>query len=285
MRLKPSIPRLRRNSQTGFSLIELLVTIFVSGLLLTLMTGFFRANVGVRHDMDLQTNSQQGLRALFDMVTQELRQAGACLPRQGQFISLNGQDTGSLDSITLRIGRTSETTLRCIKAGTISDVTASNTLPFTAGDGALFADTDLVYVTPNGATGNFYHVTATTSSSVTLDQIGDFPTGTGVYAIDERMYQVEVINGRNVLTMQIDGGSSYPLVDGVQQFNVQYWLESTTDPSQVDPTPVDLPQDDVEWARVRRLTISAQVEEQKKRRDGQVVMEGGAIDVKPRNLL
>lgn len=285
MRSRPSIPRLPRNSPRGFSLIELLVALFVSGIMLALMTGFFRANVGVRHDMDLQTDVQQGLRGLFDMVTQELRQAGACLPRQGQFISLEGVDNGNLDSITLRIGRTSETTLRCIKAGTVSDVTASDTLPLTAGDGTMFEDADFVYVTPNGATGDFYRVTATTSSSVTIDHIGDFPTGTGIYAIDERIYQVESINGRNVLTVQIDGGPSYPLVDGVNKFNVQYWLESTTTPDEIDPTPVDLPLDDVAWARVRRLTISAQVEEKLKRRDGQAVLEDGAVDVKPRNLL
>src|SRR5262245_38979424 len=224
------IHKFKPRLDTGFSLIELLVTLFIASVMMTLMTGFFRATVNVRHEVGLQTEAQQGLRALFEMVTQELRQAGACLPQQGQFIILDGEDGGNEDSLTLRIGRTDETTLRCISVSTTAVVTNSSTLPLIAGDGNLFADVDLVYVTPDGATGNFYHVTAHSSTSITLNQSGNFPVNTGIYAIDERVYQVETINGRPVLTVSIDGSDSYPLVDGVEKFNVQYYLESNSDP-------------------------------------------------------
>ena len=285
MCLKPSIRILRHDSQSGFSLIELLVTMFISGVMMTLMTGFFRANVAIRYDMSLQTETQQGLRALFDMLSQELRQAGACLPHQGQFIALDGENNGNQDSVTLRIGRTDATTLRCIKAGTSASVTNSATLPFSAGDGAQFENADLVYVTPNGATGDFYRVLSNTSSSVTINTADDFPAGTGVYAIDERVYQIETINDRPVLTVQMDGGASYPLVDGVQQLNVQYWLESTTTPNTLESTPQNLPADDSAWLRVRKLTLSAKVEARKPSKDGDVSTESGSIDIKPRNLL
>ena len=53
--------------------------------------------------MSLETETQQGLRALLGLVTQELRQAGACLPQNGQFITLDGFDGGSQDRLTLRI--------------------------------------------------------------------------------------------------------------------------------------------------------------------------------------
>jgi prepilin-type N-terminal cleavage/methylation domain-containing protein len=282
---KPSILRLQRNSQVGFSLIELLVTMFISGVMMTLMTGLFRANVAVRHDMDLQTETQLGLRALFDHLSQELRQAGACLPQQGQFIALDGEDGGNLDSVTLRIGRTDEKTLRCIKAGTTASVTKATTLPLSTGDGDLFEHADLVYVTPNGATGDIYQVLSYTSSSVTLDTAGDFPAGTGIYAIDERIYQIKPRNGRQVLYVQMDGDGVWnPLADGVLQFNVQYWLESTTTPGELESAPQDIPEDDAAWHQVRKLTISAELEAPN-RRDGEVVTESGSIDIKPRNLL
>jgi hypothetical protein len=219
------------------------------------------------------------------MLSQELRQAGACLPKQGDFIALEGENSGDQDSITLRIGRTNATTLRCIKAATTTQVTGASTLPLTTGDGDLFADADIVYVVPPGSSGGFYRVESTTSSSVSLDQTGNFPAGTGIYAIDERIYQIETIDGRDVLTVQMDGGSSYPLVDGVPKFNVQYWLESTTTPDTLDPTPENIPANDSEWLRVRELTISAKVESRKTTKDGEKVAEEGSIEIKPRNLL
>jgi prepilin-type N-terminal cleavage/methylation domain-containing protein len=270
--------------EAGFSLIELLVTLFLASMMLTLMTGFFQANVVTRQKMSLQTEVQQGLRALFEMVTQELRQAGACLPQQGQFIALDGSDGGDQDSLTLRIGKTDPDTLVCAKAGTTADAASGETvLTVAPGDGDLFAEAKLVYVTPNGANGAFYPVASTTSTSITLDEglAGAHPAGTGIYAVDERVYTVETgSSGRPVLTVSIDGGSSVPLVDGVEEFNVQY---------RKDPCPpcdeVDEPADDTEWRQVREVVITATVRSHKEDRDGELTREGGYVHVKPRNLL
>jgi hypothetical protein len=258
------------------------VVTFIASVMLTVMTGFFRATVATRHDMVLQTETQQGLRALFDMVSQELRQAGACLPQTGQFITLTGGDGGDQDSLTLRIGQTNPDTLVCVKAGTSEDVTGS-TLPLTEGEGDLFADVTLVYVTPDGASGDFYEVVATSSSSVTLNQSGDFPAGTGVYAIDERTYEVDTSGERPILTVAIDGGSPYPLVDGVEEFNVQYLLAPCTDAGCAES--VDEPADSDEWELVRVISIAATVRSSKQDRDGEYSHEHGQIEVKPRNLL
>lgn len=285
MRFTPSIRKLRRNALAGFSLVELLVTMFITGVMLTVMTGFFRATVGVRHDMGLQTEAQQGLRALFELVTQELRQAGACLPQTGQFITLAGVDGGDLDELTLRIGRTDPVTLRCAKAGTTDPVTDGATLPLGPGEGDLFAGAALAYVTPNGATGNFYAVVSHTSDSVTIDESVNLPTaGAGVYAIDERIYRAETLDGREVLSVRIDGGEAYPLVQGVKKFDVSYWLEpdAPSDPLEEQLTP---PDNDPDWRRVRMLTLASKVQARKTKRDQGETSEEGSIDVKPRNLL
>ena len=83
MRSKPSSQKSPHKATAGFSLIELLVVLFISGLLMAMMSGTFSASVNTQYRMGLHIETQQGLRALLEMVTQELRQAGACLPEQG----------------------------------------------------------------------------------------------------------------------------------------------------------------------------------------------------------
>lgn len=287
MKPRVFIPISTHNAQAGFSLIELLVVLFLSSMMLTLMTGFFQATTAVRNHMGLQTESQQGLRALFEMVTQELRQAGACLPPLGQFIALDGTDGGTQDRLTLRIGRTDGNTLVCIKAGTTAEAADGDaTLTVSEGEGNLFANAPIVYVTPNGASGEFYTVTATTSNSVTIDGglIGNHPEGTGIYAVDERRYEVETLSsGQLALTMSVDGGDSQPLVEGVEEFNVQYLL-APCDASGC-ASAVDEPGDDDEWRQVRTVAITATVRSHREDKNGQFLRESGYVHVKPRNLL
>ncbi|MCS6926143.1 MAG: PilW family protein [Candidatus Binatia bacterium] len=283
----PSIRTSMRRGQAGFSLVELLVVMLLSSMMLTLLTGFFRANAIVRHQMGLQTEAQQGLRATFEMISQELRQAGACLPRLGQFIALDGEDHESRDRLTLRIGRTDGDTLVCIRAGTTQAAEeGDSTLVVAAGEGDLFAGTTLVYITPNGASGNFYTVTATTSNSVSIDGglIGDHPVGTGIYAVDERTYEVDISNpARPVLMVRIDGGAPQPLVEGVEQFDVRYLL-APCDASGCATT-TDEPADDDEWRQVREVAITATVRSHKQDRQGRFLRESGYVHVKPRNLI
>jgi hypothetical protein len=257
--------------------------------MLTLMTGFFRANVGIQHDMEKRTEVQQGLRALFEMVTQELRQAGACLPEQGKFIALAGEDGGDADTLTLRIGKADTQTLRCIQAGTKNNVTDASTLPFATGEGTQFEGADRVYVRPNGATTSdiegYYEVAAVSSDSVTLAEPipGLLPQGSAVYVVDERTYKIDTLSGKQVLTETIDGRGPYPLVVGVKKFDVTYLLEPTTGGDVLTPT--DEPADSGEWKRVRELTIDATVEGKDTNRDGTRSEDQGQITVKPRNLL
>src|SRR3990172_1550602 len=78
---------LSREQAAGFTLVELLVSLFLTGIVLVLMSGVFSGSSHARRQMNLRTEVQQGLRSLAEMVTGELRQAGACLPPVGQFIS------------------------------------------------------------------------------------------------------------------------------------------------------------------------------------------------------
>ncbi|MBM4258982.1 MAG: prepilin-type N-terminal cleavage/methylation domain-containing protein [Deltaproteobacteria bacterium] len=81
--------RLRKKPR-GYTLIELLVVLLITSFMMTTITGFFQTAVATRQNAGAQTEAQQGLRALASLITQELRQAGACLPRNGNFMALAG---------------------------------------------------------------------------------------------------------------------------------------------------------------------------------------------------
>lgn len=286
MKPKAFTPRSRREAQAGFSLVELLVTLFISSAMMVATANFFSMTVATTHDMELQTETQQGLRALFSLVTQELRQAGACLPENGQFIALDGANSGDQDSFTLRIGQTNPDTLACIRAGTTQAANAGNTvLTVGSGQGSQFAGVQYVYITPNGATGDFYPVAGRSATTITLAAglNGSHPAGSGIFAVEERTYEIQTLNERPVLTVAMDGGSAQPLVDGVEKFNIRYLLAPCTLSGCAES--VDLPADNAEWAQVRQVEIAAEVSSRKERRDGQLTVESGEGTVKPRNLL
>ena len=165
MRPRQFTRRSQRKGRAGFTLIEMLVTMLIASVMMTMMTGFFRANAEVQNNMTARTEAQQGVRALLEMVTQEVRQAGACLPENGEFIALNAVDGGDLDELTVRIGQTDPETLVCIRAGTTAAASDGSTdLAFLVGDGNLFEYVSRVYITPNGTNGGFYTVAGNTAT-------------------------------------------------------------------------------------------------------------------------
>lgn len=270
--------------EAGFTLVELLVSFLLAGFMLTVMTGFLRVSVATRHDMNLKTEAQQGVRALLEMVTQELRQAGACLPPQGPFVALNGANGGVQDVLTIRIGQVNRETLTCVRGAAAAAVSSGSTsIPVFAGQGSLFAEAALVYIT-NGANGEFVPIASATDTLITLESglSRNYPLNSGIYGVDERVYAIDTSSGRPVLTMSIDGGEPFPLVEGVDVFNVQYLL-APCNPDCADT--VDLPENNTEWRLVREVLIDATVRSRKKRRDGQYDSESGQVIVKPRNLL
>ena len=290
-----------RNSIAGFSLVELLVSILISGMMMAVTAGYFRMVVSKRSDTTLTSEAGQGLRSLIQDITQELRQAGACLTQLGQFIALDGSDNGTRDSLTLRIGRTNPATGRCINAAipTGSGVNAGATV-VTVPDASLFPIGQQVYiVTPNNVNGDFYVVTGASGTSLTLNKplvdFGGSPSyeGGGVYPFDQRTYAVDASDAQHpMLTVSINGNAAVPLIDGVDVFNVKYRL------APCEPTcsaETDLPASQAEWRLVRDLGIKATVKSHSTNKSGNyeyvTTGVGGAagdeeyVTVKPRNFL
>ena len=296
MKLKRCIPVSRsswlRNPQAGHTLIELMVTMLISGIMLSLVSSFFSMSVETVKNGGTQVEAQQGLRALLELFSQEARQAGACLPSDGDFIAMDGSNAGSLDSVTIRLGKTDPTTLLCIKAGSIESATDGATqIRVSADDGTLFQVGSRVYITPPSGSGKFHTITSKSDYSagtktelfLTPSLNGAHPIGSGIYAVEERTYAAKTIGGRQMLTLAVEDNPAQPFVDDVVQFDVQYHLAPCDEDGCASLS--DLPVDAAEWHLVRFLTIHAAVRSHTVDRDGQYILESSHVDIKPRNFL
>lgn len=285
--------KLPHNAVAGFSLTELMVTLLVSSILMTAMAGFFRAATGARRNVGGETEAQQGIRTLLSILTQELRQAGACLPKVGQFVALAGVNNGTTDSLTMRMGKVNQTTLLCIQPLTTAAVTGGSTLQLTSTSG-LIVD-DLLYILPAGGTGIYRKIQSISGNNITftvaLPSVS-YPVNTTVYAIDERTYTIDNSNpSRPKLTVTIDQGAPQPLIDGAEYFDVRY-LVAPCNPNCGGPN-ASPPTTNANWRLVREVEIKAIVNSYKKNQQGVTVkaatgttgQEGEYVSIKPRNLL
>jgi Tfp pilus assembly protein PilW len=279
--------RLLKNA-TGYTLVELLVVLLITSFMMITLTGFFQTAVAVRQNAGAQTEAQQGLRSLASVITQELRQAGACLPRTGTFAALRGFDNGLTDSLTLRIGLTSPITGACLRAQLAASGAAVGATTLSVDSTAGFGSAKRLLVT-SAATGaaEVYSITGMTATSISITPGLLYPKpGTSrVYPLDERVYQIQNWSGRFVLTVQIDGGTAQPLVDGVTEFDVTYRGMPCNNLGVC--TVLTQPTTDSDWRAVREVSITPKIASRSKNRQGQVIYTtaADAIRVKPRNLL
>ena len=64
----------------GFSLLEILVTISLSGMLLTMVASQFLSSTRLSHDEKVTMRAQEKARALLDIMSFDLRMAGSGMP-------------------------------------------------------------------------------------------------------------------------------------------------------------------------------------------------------------
>ncbi len=268
--------------QRGFSLIEMLVAIVLSGMAMALFVRDFGFTVQTRREMDLVIETQQALHATQAFLTQELRQAGACLPANGEFLALSATDGGVIDEVSIRIGVVDRQNLNCLATVLTSDATASdNTLHVQ--DAAGFDPGQWIYVTRIGGKGKSFRISASGADWIEVaGMLGDdYVTGGGVYGIEERTYAVQTIGGVPVLTLSIDGHVAQPLVAGVEEFDLRYRL---------DPCPpcaeIDEPSTSAEWRQVREVLLRVVARSTTtKPRGGGYVRVSGTTSIRPRNFI
>jgi type II secretory pathway pseudopilin PulG len=299
MQRRVFLPKFQVKAVVGHTLVELLVAIFISGVVMAMITTLMRTSVSTREKGGLETEAQQGLRGLISMVTQELRQAGACLSTTGPFIALTGTDNSDRDTLTLRLGKVNATTLLCVVA--TASAAASGATSIQVDDVSGFQVGDRLYIRESNATGSYNSVTAIDTNAKTLTLTtalaNAFTAGAGVYAIEERTYAVGTINGRPALTLSIDSGTASPLVEGVQVFDVLYYLgpcslnnDGTLGCANAIAAPTA---GSAQWNQVQAIGVRAAVSAHKNDRHSvtyqattdQAGAVNGYVMVKPRNLL
>ena len=70
MQPKVSSHKYHRNAAGGHTLIELLVSIFMTSIVLAMLVSLMQTSVTVKEEGSLETEAQQGLRGLISIVTQ-----------------------------------------------------------------------------------------------------------------------------------------------------------------------------------------------------------------------
>jgi type II secretory pathway pseudopilin PulG len=260
--------------------VELLVAMMLSAVVMSMAVTDFGFSVGLRQDLDLLVETQQGLRSAITEITQELRQAGACLPTTGDFIALDGEDGGERDRLVVRIGKVDENVV-CIRTVTLSPAPAGTSI-LTVQDTSGFAAGEWIYLRRATGAGQTVRVAAVTLSTLVIGGVLDeeYPAGAGVFAIEEREYAVDTAGERPVLTVAIDGAAPQPLVDGVETLDVQYLLTPCPPCS-----PVEEPQDGDQWHQVREVAVRIGAISSAANREGDHIRLQGTTNIKPRNLL
>jgi hypothetical protein len=235
---------------------ELLVSFTLAGVVLAGVVKFFATEVRQSRAHAFRVEAQQALRGSLDAITRDLRLAGACLPGDGAFVALDGvDDPVAGDAITIRTGLV-RADMSCITTSTTAALAAGATL-VSVNDGTGFEPEMLAYVKhPNGS-GDFSTVTAATATTVTLDTAvtQPYPAGSGIYAIDERTYALDVGADPPLLMLTINRAAPQAFAAGMPDLEVRYVLDRNCTPCDR----VDLPADAAEWWLVNAVEVTATV--------------------------
>jgi type II secretory pathway pseudopilin PulG len=270
----------------GFSLVELLVSIGLAGMVLGTVTQFFTSHAHRMREHTYRVETQQALRGALDAITRDVRLAGACLPVNGEFMAIEGTDDDIAgDSITVRTGLTRDN-LSCVLGRTTAQVAAgTSTLP--VDDAADFVVGKMAYIRDLNGSGELLEVSAfdagadTVTVSPGVGQV--YPENSTVYAVDQRVYSLRTDVDPPLLMLTIDNGEPQPFAAGIARLDVEYILDRNCPTCDV----VDLatPLDTSTWWLVNEVMVTARAE------SVAVITAGDETDItqtaraKPRNLL
>ncbi len=253
----------------------------LSAIALAIVARDFGFNVHTRDEMDMNAETQHAAQSALTFLTQELRQAGACMPDLGDFIALDGVNNGTKDELTLRIGIADPDTLQCNRTLLTAQANTNATqvkVQSTAG----FEVGQWVYIIKSSGHGRFFKVSSISHPWLRIEGKLDVNYGanSGVYAVEERTYEIQTVGGVSVLMVSIDGEDPQPMVHGIESFNVTYKMAPCP-----PCTSVNIPPDDDEWRVVREVDLTVTAKSSRKGKDGKYETVQQTATVKPRNLL
>jgi hypothetical protein len=268
---------------------ELILGVALITLAMGATSGMFLAGKWHMQMQQRELETTQAARAAVDMIVRDLRLGGACLPVTGDFISLEGTNNGTTDTIITRTGLT-RPDLSCVSTVVPQNqaVTAGGSvIPVQSADG--FATGMTVYIrNPNGE-GEYFKVSSVSTSpaqlgkSTTLTQ--DYPATSGLYAIDARRFFIDTWNSPRgplpQLMLQVADNTPQPLAVGIEKLDLQYQLQRNCPPCDV----INLPSTDAEWTTVDAVIVNLTARSDLPDKNGNYYRRSVRVNVKPRNLL
>lgn len=199
----------RRDAQTGFTLVELLVAMALMGIV---MTAIFNLYLGTERNADTQdriADVQQNIRFAMDQVVRDVRMAGFAVPGSTAAISSGPPNPTVAAPFTMRTASTSDKVLR-IRADFTSPATTGTVQTITVDSeemASLFAANEVVrIIRPDTQEQRL-------DASFTLDVA---PTGT---AIKLRGFSAATDYKEGDLIVQTSAGAPNPQT-------ISYWLEN-----------------------------------------------------------
>ncbi len=237
----------RRGS--GFTLIEIMVSLTVLGLVLVAVFSTFFRSQSAGQTMTASVNLRQGARAAIQLLERELRMAGSGWGRvqveiwydtatDSIFAVRPGPGAGTCDSVTIVGGWDAMTTLSAAMPNSSSILKVVSTTGFVQGD---------LCVVTNGQSAHLFQLTQLNSSAGTLQHnpsspynppggvnlrawpAGGYGVGSQVYKISWVTYAVDSMGyGRPSLVRRALGGATQLVAYDISRFEVRYQMQDST---------------------------------------------------------
>jgi prepilin-type N-terminal cleavage/methylation domain-containing protein len=242
----------RSPREPGFTLVELLASVTLVAVASAAIAQFFQIQARRQSGHAFRVELHQGLRSSLDAITRDLRLGGACMPSDGDFVSIAGTDS-TTDSVTVRAGKV-RTDMSCIQTALTANA-AKSQKNLTVGSPSGFAVNMRVYLRHPGGTGQFSFVSSITGNTVRLTTNTNkaYPVGSGLFAIDERVYSIITAGSQKNLNLTIDQGTPQIFAAGIEDLQLRYILQQNCPPCDV----VDLPANAAQWRLVNQVMVTA----------------------------
>jgi prepilin-type N-terminal cleavage/methylation domain-containing protein len=247
----------RRSSRSGFSLIELLVTMSITGVVLTSVVQFFALQSHKMREHTYRVETQQALRGVLDAITRDVRLAGACLPEKGEMFALEGTDAADGDTVTVRTGLVRNDMTCAIGRTTTAYAAGTTTFTVDDTDGFVVGQKALVYNTNDQ--GELIVVSGVGGTTISLANGTTQATfaGASLYAVDERIYAIDTSVDPPILTLTVNDSDPQPFAAGITQLQVQYILDRNCPTCDIESSNTLSAGD---WRLVNEVMVSATAE-------------------------